>query len=472
MQIETVDIAAVIPYDNNPRHNEDAVALVRDSLVQYGWRQPIVVDKDMVVIVGHTRLLAARKLGMTSVPVHVAENLTDAQAKAYRLADNRTGETATWDLDLLKLELDDLGEAGFPLDMTGFNDAEIARAMTIDMEDLSVEDEWQGMPEFDPGDKRAYRTLIVHFHHQQAVDDFLEKTGKQVNDTTRAIWFPEIEIDRVIDKQYAAADEEENIEYGFDLIESLKYPIYIPSKGRARTCNTPHLLIDDAQPFYIVVEPQDRNSYVQEFGPDYVLTMEENDRGIAYARNYCKDHSISQGDPYHWQIDDDLKNFLFRSDSKNTACAPREVLCPVEDYVDSYGNVGMAGLKHSLFAWSAKKEIEFNKQVCTCGLFNNSVDAKWRDGVIEDTDYSMQVLSLGWCSVLFNRLLYDPPPASTNSGGNNASGHYDKYLSLLEGLQARWKADDGSDLFSIVEKKGEPRLKSNRVWMRFKQQPE
>ena len=202
MQIETVDITAVIPYDNNPRHNEDAVALVRDSLLQYGWRQPIVVDKDMVVIVGHTRLLAARKLGMTSVPVHVAENLTDAQAKAYRLADNRTGETATWDLDLLKLELDDLGEAGFPLDMMGFNDAEIARAMTIDMEDLSVEDEWQGMPEFDPGDKRAYRTLIVHFHHQQAVEDFLEKTGKQVNDTTRAIWFPEIEIDTVIDKVY------------------------------------------------------------------------------------------------------------------------------------------------------------------------------------------------------------------------------------------------------------------------------
>ena len=86
--------------------------------------------------------------------------------------------------------------------MTGFNDAEIARAMTIDMEDLSVEDEWQGMPEYDPGDKRAYRTLIVHFHHQQAVDDFLEKTGKEMNDTTRAIWFPEIEIDTVIDKVY------------------------------------------------------------------------------------------------------------------------------------------------------------------------------------------------------------------------------------------------------------------------------
>ena len=202
MQIETVDIKTVFPYGNNPRRNEDAVMLVKDSLVQYGWRQPIVVDKDMVVIVGHTRLLAAQKLGMTSVPVHVAENLSEEQAKAYRLADNRTGEAATWDLDLLKIELEDLGEASFPLETTGFNDAEIARALTIDMEDLSVEQEWEGMPEYDPGDKRAYRTLIVHFHDQEAVDDFLEKTGKEITDTTRAIWFPEIEIETVIDKVY------------------------------------------------------------------------------------------------------------------------------------------------------------------------------------------------------------------------------------------------------------------------------
>mgnify|MGYP003641559609 CR=1 FL=1 len=202
MKIETVDIKSVIPYDNNPRQNEDAVDLVRDSLREYGWRQPLVVDKDLVVIVGHTRLLAARKLGMTSVPVHIAGNLSDVQAKAYRLADNRTGEAAMWDLDLLKLELDDLGESGFPLEMTGFNDAEIARALTIDIEDVSMEDEWQGMPEFDPGDKRAYRTLIVHFHHQEAVNDFLKQTGKEIQATTRAIWFPEIEIDTVIDKVY------------------------------------------------------------------------------------------------------------------------------------------------------------------------------------------------------------------------------------------------------------------------------
>ena len=202
MQIETVDINTVFPYGNNPRRNEDAVMLVKDSLVQYGWRQPIVVDKDMVVIVGHTRLLAAQKLGMTSAPVHVAENLSEEQAKAYRLADNRTGEAATWDLDLLKIELEDLGEASFPLETTGFNDAEIARALTIDMEDLSVEQEWEGMPEYAPGAKRAYRTLIVHFHDQGAVDDFLEKTGKEITDTTRAIWFPEIEIETVIDKVY------------------------------------------------------------------------------------------------------------------------------------------------------------------------------------------------------------------------------------------------------------------------------
>ena len=249
-----------------------------------------------------------------------------------------------------------------------------------------------------------------------------------------------------------------------------KYNIYIPSKGRAKTCNTPSLLEGNNTSLFLVVEPQDENAYIEEFGENYVLTMEENNKGIAYARNWCKNHSIRMGEKYHWQIDDDINSFSERT-NKNRICNGLELLRKVEQYVDEYSNIGIAGLKHSLFAWSAKKEIDYNKQICSCAIINNEVDIKWRDGVVEDTDYSMQVLANNYCSVLFNRFLYDPPKLASNSGGNNASGYYDNYIHLLHGLQEKWKDDEGNDIFHITEKNGRPRMKPCRVWSKFKQRP-
>lgn len=107
------------------------MAKVAASLAEFGWRQPIVVDTANVVVVGHTRLMAAQQLGMTEVPVHVAEGLTANQIKAYRLADNRVHEEAEWDDELLALELGDLRDAGLDLALTGFDDDELAR-LTID----------------------------------------------------------------------------------------------------------------------------------------------------------------------------------------------------------------------------------------------------------------------------------------------------------------------------------------------------
>jgi len=125
MKVKTVKIEEVIPYVRNPRQNKDAIAKVSASLKEFGWQQPIVVDKDMVVIAGHTRLEAARTLGMDKVPVQIAEDLTDAQVKAYRIADNRVSQEAEWDLDLLKLELADLDNLDYDLLLTGFDDDEL-----------------------------------------------------------------------------------------------------------------------------------------------------------------------------------------------------------------------------------------------------------------------------------------------------------------------------------------------------------
>lgn len=135
MNVTMMPIEQVVPYARNPRKNEAAVAKVAASIREFGFRQPIVVDADRVVIVGHTRLLAARTLGLTEVPIHVAENLTPAQVRAYRLADNRTAQEAEWDMDLLALELQELDGANFDLALTGFGEEEILELLNGDGED-------------------------------------------------------------------------------------------------------------------------------------------------------------------------------------------------------------------------------------------------------------------------------------------------------------------------------------------------
>ena len=129
MDVLDLPLEQIIPYARNPRRNEKAVATVAASIAEFGWRQPIVVDEHMVVLAGHTRLEAARQLGLETAPVHIAKGLTEAQARAFRIMDNRSSENAEWDNALLGLELGDLLEAEFDLGLTGFSDEELTALM-------------------------------------------------------------------------------------------------------------------------------------------------------------------------------------------------------------------------------------------------------------------------------------------------------------------------------------------------------
>ena len=158
MKIRQVSVDKIIPYPGNPRKNQDAIDPVAASLREFGWRQPIVVDSDMVVIVGHTRLLAAQRLGLDKVPVTVADDMTPAQARAYRLADNRTGENAEWDNDLLAIELGEL-EGDFDLSLTGFSPDEIKLLSgLIDRAD---------MPSLPDGDREPFQQMTFTLHDSQ-----------------------------------------------------------------------------------------------------------------------------------------------------------------------------------------------------------------------------------------------------------------------------------------------------------------
>lgn len=124
MEVKMIDIDKVKPYENNPRKNDEAVDEVAASIKTFGFKNPIIVDKNLVIIAGHTRLKAAIKLGLAQVPVIIASDLTEDQANALRLADNKTGEIAKWDKKLLEEELKNINWELLGIDMTdvGFDD--------------------------------------------------------------------------------------------------------------------------------------------------------------------------------------------------------------------------------------------------------------------------------------------------------------------------------------------------------------
>ena len=116
MQIIEKKINELKPYEKNPRKNENAVDYVVKSIEEFGFKVPIVIDKNNVIVAGHTRYLAAKKIGMGTVPCIIADDLTDEQIKAFRLADNKVAEFSEWDFDLLNDELDGI----FDIDMSNF----------------------------------------------------------------------------------------------------------------------------------------------------------------------------------------------------------------------------------------------------------------------------------------------------------------------------------------------------------------
>ena len=142
MNIQEMEITKIIPYINNPRKNLN-IDKVASSIKEFGFQQPIVVDEENIIIVGHTRFEAAKKLGLEKVPVTIAK-LSKNQAKAYRIADNRLNQDASWDTKLLNLEFNDLIGDNYNLDHLGFTNDEL--------DNLFLKDEKGSEEELNPDD--------------------------------------------------------------------------------------------------------------------------------------------------------------------------------------------------------------------------------------------------------------------------------------------------------------------------------
>ena len=157
----------LIPYARNARtHSDEQVDKIAASIREFGFLNPVITDGDNGIVAGHGRIMAAKKLGMDEVPTVEAAHLTDAQKRAYILADNRLALDAGWDDELLRVEFTELQDAGFDLNLTGFTDDEIAAK---DFEDDALD----GMPEMPEGDREPFqqKTFTLHDEQAQAVDD-------------------------------------------------------------------------------------------------------------------------------------------------------------------------------------------------------------------------------------------------------------------------------------------------------------
>lgn len=130
MDIRMIKIDELVPYKNNPRHNDVGVEAVAQSIKEFGFKVPIIIDANSVIVAGHTRMKAAEKLGMTTVPCVVADDLTPEEVRAFRVADNKTAEFSDWDMDLLRLELDGIGDL-----FTGFEPDEVENIL----EDIDID---------------------------------------------------------------------------------------------------------------------------------------------------------------------------------------------------------------------------------------------------------------------------------------------------------------------------------------------
>lgn len=148
------DIADIKPYENNPRKNDKAVEAVANSIKEFGFKNPIIVDSENVIIAGHTRYKAAKRLRLKTVPVIIANDLTSEQVKAFRIADNRVGEIATWDFDILDIELESID-----IDMSKFEADAGANFF-----DSNFEDEEENQDQ-------DYKDFVEKFKPKKTTDD-------------------------------------------------------------------------------------------------------------------------------------------------------------------------------------------------------------------------------------------------------------------------------------------------------------
>ena len=202
LKIDYKDINEIKPYDKNPRlHSDVQITQIINSIKEFGFTVPILLDEDNNIIAGHGRLEASKKLQLKQVPTITLNNLSENQKKAYVIADNKITLNSSWDIDLLWKEVQELNLAEFNLDILGFDNSELL-PMIDENAVADFSDEWENMPEFIQENAEAYRTIKVHFETDRDIDLFSKLIGQKLTDKTKSIWYPPQEKNDTESKRY------------------------------------------------------------------------------------------------------------------------------------------------------------------------------------------------------------------------------------------------------------------------------
>lgn len=220
-----------------------------------------------------------------------------------------------------------------------------------------------------------------------------------------------------------------------------RYPIYVPSKGRYESGHTARFLLNDQVSFYLVVEQPEADEYAKRYGAEHILVLPFQDLGsVIPARNWIKDHATAAGFKRHWQLDDNIRRIAYRYKRERITCNAGNALAAVEDFVDRYENIAIAGLNYEMFVptHNDAKPFNLNHHVYSCSLVLNSLPQRWRGRYNEDTDICLQVLAAGWCTVLINVFLITKIRTMVVKGGNTGMYQGDGRLEMARSLERMW----------------------------------
>lgn len=201
-----------------------------------------------------------------------------------------------------------------------------------------------------------------------------------------------------------------------------RYPIYIPSKGRAYRPLTIRRLEEMRQPFFVVVEPCDYDSYATITAKENILVLpfENLGQGSIPARNWIWDHALASGAERHWIIDDNIVRFYRMNHNRRIPTDTPAIFAAAESFTDRYENVAFSGLNNIAFASDRVECAPFtlNTRIYSITLINSALPYRWRGRYNEDTDICLRALKDGWCTIQFNAFLADKATTLTMKGGN------------------------------------------------------
>ena len=206
-----------------------------------------------------------------------------------------------------------------------------------------------------------------------------------------------------------------------------KYPIYIVSKGRAKTPYTANWFKRDKIDFKIVVEPQEYDEYCESIGKEYVLKLPFSNLGLGSypARNFCWEHSIGLGAERHWVFDDNIRQMRRLHKGKRIPCDAKIAIAALEDFTDRYNNIGLSGFEYTYFLMNTyNKPFKYNVHVYSAILIKNNMPYRWRLKYNEDVDLCLQVLHNNLCTVSFTTFCIEKISTVAKLKGGNQDELY------------------------------------------------